>query len=112
MKTNTPTRFIRAAWMIPALFIVVLLAAAPHPADDPAAARARQVQGLFIFMYAEPAAPHDYLGTVKGAGMTWGGTQEETMTSIIKRTKKQYPEAQGIVFQPGDFEKVDAIKFK
>jgi len=79
--------------------------------NEKGAATVAKVEGLYVFIYALPSGDHDYLGSIK-AGMTWGGTFSESLIKIIKRTKKEYPDADGIVFQQGDWEKVDVIKYK
>jgi hypothetical protein len=72
-------------------------------------AAVNQVEGLYIFVESKPIAPTDYLGTVK-AGVTWSGDFKEVIAKLVKKAKKEYPAAEGIIFN-GD-EKADVIKFK
>ena len=57
-----------------------------------------QVQDLFIFTDSRPALPFDSLGTVEIGFIT--GTQYETIRdNLIKRTKIQFPNADGIILK-------------
>jgi hypothetical protein len=79
--------------------------------ENKAKATVEQVQGLYIFFLAKPEAQTEYLGTVK-AGMTWKGVASEKFNALIKKVKKDYPSAEGILINDADLEKADAIKFK
>ncbi len=74
-------------------------------------ANAEQVEGYYIFLLSKPVKAYEYIGTVK-TGATWSGKPEQNLKSILKRVKKDYPKADGIIFQDVSMEKVDAIKFK
>lgn len=93
--------------LIPAL---LLMAFAIQDANT-GNATAEQVEGYYIFLMSKPVKAYEYLGTVK-AGITWNGQPEENFRSILKRVKKDYPKADGIIFQDISLKKVDAIKFK
>lgn len=70
-----------------------------------------QQEGLYIFMLSKPASEYDYLGSVK-KGMALTGQPKEMLNSMIKKVKKDYPTANGIVFTTIQMEKADAIFIK
>lgn len=76
-----------------------------------ATAEVDQVEGLYLFFNAAPVSDTEYLGTVK-VGMTWDSKTTTRRDAIIKKVKKEYPEAEGIVFKAWDFESAEAIRFK
>lgn len=76
---------------------------------DKSHAAVTKIEGLYIFVSSQPLAPNDYLGTVK-AGVTWSGDFKEVIAKLVKKAKKEYPAAEGIIFN-GE-EKADVIKFK
>jgi uncharacterized protein YgiM (DUF1202 family) len=70
-------------------------------------------QGLYIFILSKPTAQYDYLGTVtKSVWGTFSGWPREMYTKLIKKTKKKYPEANGIIISDITMRKADVIKFK
>lgn len=73
-------------------------------------ASVESVSGLYIFIHAKPKCETVFIGTVK-AGMTWKGIAEEKFNALVKKTKKDYPEAEAILISD-DLEKCDAVKFK
>lgn len=70
-----------------------------------------QIEGLYIFIQCRPSAEYDYLGSVKKS-LAWSGNPKEMLNSMIKKVKKDYPQANGIIFTSIDMDKADAIKFK
>jgi len=74
-------------------------------------AAVNQIQGYYIFIQAKPLCKYDYLGSVS-KGLAWSGGPEEMLNSIVKKVKKEYPTAEGIVFTSSSMDKADAIKFK
>lgn len=79
-----------------------------HDAEKSHAA-VNQVQGVYVFVDCKPIKETQYVGTVK-AGVTWSGSYKEVIEKLVKKAKKEYPDAEGIIFN-GD-EKADVIKFK
>lgn len=83
---------------------------------DKGAARARQIQGLYIFTDCTPAGEYEVLGTVKRSGATsFKSSQYESVRDIlIDRAKKEYPMGEGIIFdlRTGGTDKADVIRFK
>ncbi len=80
-------------------------------ATDKGSATVDQKQGLYIFLLSKPTAEYEYLGSVK-KGLAWTGQPDEMLNSMIKKVKKDYPKADGIVFTTIDMDKADAIQFK
>lgn len=68
-------------------------------------------QGVSVFIMSKPTQAHDYLGTVK-VKLTLSGSPTELFNQAIKKLKKEYPQADGIVFSNIELDKADAIKFK
>ena len=71
---------------------------------------ADQEQGLFIFVRSKPAGNYKFLGKVNMPEVVWSGRPKEMMNIAIRRAARQYPEANGIIFQSDNFGKVDAVK--
>lgn len=70
-----------------------------------------QQQGVAIFMLSKPTSDYEYLGSVKKAA-AWTGQPSEMLSGVLKKLKKEYPQADGIIFTSIDMDKADAIKFK
>lgn len=74
-----------------------------------------QIQGLYIFAKAKPTTEYEHLGTMKGP--TVGSHEfDDLILSILKKVKKEYPNAEGIIFD-GSIKQthnttVSIIKFK
>ena len=84
--------------------------------DDKAAATVNQVQGLYLFIDSKPVKDYQYLGTVN-AGAAVGlaaGQYQAVRDRLLKKIKKEYPDATGAIFNfnKGGTDKADAIKFK
>ena len=77
---------------------------------DKSSAKVDQQQGLYIFLLSKPVADFEYLGSVKKS-IGWTGQPEEMLNSIIKKVKKEYPKADGVVFTTIAMDKADAIQF-
>jgi hypothetical protein len=69
-----------------------------------------KIDGVYIFVLAEPANAYDYIATVK-VDITWTGTIEENFEKAINKAKKKYPYFNGMIFQKKDMSKADLIKF-
>ena len=74
-------------------------------------AEAMKIQGLYIFFCSKPVSETDYLGTFK-VKVSGDNSSLSRLNAAIKRCKKEYPQAEGIVFNTIDFERGDAITFK
>lgn len=85
--------------------------AAFHSMEDKNLARVEQVQGLYVFQQSKPVAEYDYLGSVK-ITVSMSGKPQELYNMIIKKVKKEYPDADGVIFTGVDMDRADAVKFK
>ena len=65
--------------------------------------------GLLIFTHSKPVSEYEYIATVK-SGIVINGYYDEVINSIIKKVKKQYPNADAIIFIPNA--EAEVIKFK
>jgi hypothetical protein len=63
-----------------------------------ASARVTQVDGLYIFTDCLPTNQFDSIGSV-GLGFISGTQYDNIKTNLIKRTKKQFPEAEGLILK-------------
>lgn len=63
-----------------------------------ASARVTQVDGLYIFTDCLPTNQFDSIGSV-GLGFISGTQYDNIKTNLIKRTKKQFPEAAGLILK-------------
>lgn len=80
--------------------------------DSKGMAVADQEQGIYIFVRSKPALNYKFLGKVNMPEVVWNGKPKEMMNIAIRRAAKQFPEANGIIFQSENFGKVDAIKIE
>ena len=74
-------------------------------------ANVEQQQGLYLFMFSKPTSEYEYLGSVKKS-IAWTGQPTEMLNSMIKKIKRDFPLADGVIFTSADMDKADAIKFK
>ena len=78
-------------------------------------AEVEQIEGIYIFTDCKPINEYIYMGTVKGPSVSAGSSQYTNVRdNLIRRAKKEYPTAQGLIFTfvTGGIDKCDAIKFK
>jgi hypothetical protein len=75
-----------------------------------------QVEGYYIFTDSKPVLEYEYLGTVKfNGGLGFSSEQyTDVRNKLIKRAKKEFPRADGIIFYfaTGSADRADLIKFK
>ncbi len=79
--------------------------------SDKSLATVEQEQGIYIFIKSKPSAEYQFLGSVK-KGIALTGSPEEMFNSMLKKCKKDYPQADGIIFTSAGMDKADCIKFK
>lgn len=70
-----------------------------------------QEEGINIFIKSKPVAEYEYLGSVK-KGMALSGQPEEMFNSMVKKCKKEFPSANGLIFTSIGLDKADCVKFK
>lgn len=79
--------------------------------SDKGSATVDQKEEIYIFICSKPTAEYEYLGSVKKT-LAWSGQPDEMLNSMIKKVKKEYPKAEGIIFTSIAMDKADAIQFK
>lgn len=94
-----------------ALLVITSLTSFKLAPDNKATATVERQEGLLIFMLSKPVADYEYLGTVK-IKAAWTGEPTEMLNISIKKVKKEYPQAEAIIFTSVGMDKADAIKFK
>lgn len=70
-----------------------------------------QEDGYYIFMFSRPQKQYEVLGTIEKSGLVWSGKPREMMNIILRRVKKNYPKADGIIFKGVAMDEAEAIKF-
>ena len=91
--------------------LFTLCATAQTPETKHSEATVNQMQGVYIFMYSKPNAEYTYLGSIK-IKTAWSGQPEEMLNITLRKLKKDYPGADGIIFTSAQMEMIDVIKFK
>lgn len=89
-------------------FTALISAGVAEYAVSKKTAEVNQESGLYIYTDCKPVKEYEYLGTVKV--ITFQGIYKEAIPLLIKKAKKEYPSAEGIIYI--DSEKADVIKFK
>ena len=69
---------------------------------------------MYIFVDAEPVKEYRYPGTVKKAISIVGSGQYQNMRKLIKKSRKKYPDANGLIFHFHDIgaDKIDIVKIE
>lgn len=80
-------------------------------ATNKAAAQAETVEGLYVFISSKPLAENEYLGSISKS-FALSGKPDEMLYSMIRKAKKEYPAATGIVFTSIYMDKADVVRFK
>lgn len=73
-----------------------------------------QMQGIYLFSDSKPTRAYDYLGSEKISFNLFGsGKYDDVRDRLIKKIKKEYPKANGVIFHLGEGkDKADAIFIK
>ncbi|GIV26866.1 MAG: hypothetical protein KatS3mg027_0680 [Bacteroidia bacterium] len=73
-----------------------------------------QYEGLYVFVDSKPVREYEYLGTEKVVLTFGSGQYRDIRDKLIKKVKKEYPQANGIIFHFNEnaSDKADAIKIK
>jgi hypothetical protein len=74
-------------------------------------AEVNQVQGVYLFIMSKPVREYTYLGSTK-IKVVWTGDPVEMINVTLKKLKKDYPTADGIIFTTMQMNQGDVIKFK
>ena len=104
-------KFIQLWAVCSLLFFVTVFTSWKKPTSNNNSATVEQEQGIFIFIKSKPISEYQYLGSVSKS-IALSGSPDEMLKSLIKKCKKEYPGADGIIFTSNDMDKADCIKFK
>ncbi len=76
-------------------------------------AEVSMIEGFYIFMDSKPIMPYESLGDAD-LGFVSGTQYESIRTSLIKRARKKYPTADGLILNLNKkgLDKCNVIKFK
>jgi len=74
-------------------------------------AHVEQRDGLYIFIQCKPQTSYNDLGTVK-ARPAFSDKAGAFIDAMIKNCKKEYPQADGLIFTTPDLDRAEAVKFK
>jgi len=69
-------------------------------------------EGLYIFILSTPTDEYEHLGTVKSPGVVMSKDFEDLLRTMVKRAKKEHPNADALLFNTGTIYTCDAVKFK
>lgn len=101
------------AFSILTLSILLLLSVPSFAQEaDKSLAKADIQQGLYIFMLSKPVSDYEYLGSIKKGGFVWTGKPTEMLNIMIRRAKRDYPDADAIIITTISMDMADVIKFK
>ena len=80
---------------------------------NPATAEVYKIEGFYIFTDSKPMMQHDSLGIVE-LGFVSGTQYESIRANLIKRARKQYPDANGLILELNkkNIDKCIVIQFK
>jgi len=76
-------------------------------------AEVNMISGFYIFVESEPVKTYKFLGTVKKSMSLFGSGQYADMRDkLIKKVKRKYPEANGLIFhfKDGGADRVDIVQ--
>lgn len=82
---------------------------------DKTMASVQKLDGYYIFVKAEPKAPYEKLGNMESPGMVKSLALNSMLNTFIKKAKKDYPNADGLVFNAAGesgMGSCEVIKFK
>lgn len=104
--------------MLSVALILVVSLSTKEARYDPSksTAEVEMISGFYVFVDSKPVKEFDYKGTVKSGGSGVGLNPQYTniRDNMIKKARKEYPDADGIILHlnAGGSDKGDVIKFK
>lgn len=69
------------------------------------------IAGAYIFLWTEPVADYDYVGTIK-VKIDWEKDADKAFDKLIRKARKEFNNFDGVVFNRSDFTRADLIKFR
>ena len=104
-------KFVSDPRFVVVVLFTVLCSAKLFIPGEKASAMVEQQQGVYIFILCKPSAEYEYLGSIQQKA-AWTGQPSEMLSGMLKKLKKEYPEANGIIFTSLDMDKADCVRFK
>ena len=71
----------------------------------------QQHEGYYMFFFSTPVEDYTTLGYLKEAKVVWTGKPKEMYKLMLKKTRKQYPNADGLIIEDIHMNRIRAIKF-
>jgi hypothetical protein len=68
-----------------------------------------QMGGLHVFIHSKPMKKYETIGSISPVAV-WSDAADKMIDFMIKKGKKDYPTANGIIFTKDDMSKADLIK--
>ena len=96
-------------WLAFAALFMLGYASHSHQAADKPLAEVPQKEGIYLFWDNKPVDTYEVVGTV--GVLTFSGSYQEMSVKLAKKAKKQYPEAEALIYQ-ADKDVAVVIKFK
>lgn len=80
------------------LILAVFAVTAAFAAKPNFTAKVEKREGIYIYINAEPTEVYEELGFLRKKGLWWSGHYDEMRNFFLKKCKKEYPNANGIIF--------------
>lgn len=79
-----------------------------------ATAEVDRIEGIYVFTNSLPVMEYESVGNVKVTFSMGSGQYSDIRSKLIRKVKKEYPQANGIImyFTDGGSDRAEAIKFK
>jgi len=90
------------------IFLTSFVAICQEEADYSLANVGNQIEGVYIFVQAEPVQHYTHVGTIK---VDVGNLNRKTFTKAIEKAKKHFPYFNGMIFRYEKLSRVDLVKF-
>lgn len=79
------------------LAVAVLMSVSAFSQKPTYYAKVNKVEGLYIYVNAEPVDQYEELGYLKKKGLWWQCQYTEVFNYFFKRCKKEYPRANALI---------------
>lgn len=79
------------------LAVAVLISVSAFSQKPTYYAKVNKVEGLYIYVNAEPVDQYEELGYLKKKGLWWQCQYTEIFNYFFKRCKKEYPKANALI---------------
>ena len=96
--------------LLSSLVLLGLSTYAQEKVDYSLAKAGIRISGMYVFVGCEPANEYDFAGDIKVNDFSWA--QTTYFDKIVKKAKKKYPNANGIIFRHNTPKKAELITFR